>query len=294
MIIVFGSLNMDLVINPDHSPAAGETIITKDLAQLPGGKGANQAVAAARAGAKTYMAGCVGMDGFGTDLTSVLNEQNVDTSLVTKGDKATGTAIIIVEPNGENRIIVVAGTNFEARAKQIPDEFLTPQNTILMQMETLPEEVKSLARRAKQKGARVILNLAPFNTAGSDSFEFLDYLILNETEIFQLTENNDYMASAKSLSEKYDLTCIVTLGADGVIACTKDNTQHRVPAIKLSKIVDTTGAGDAFCGTFAAMLDQGYSLDDAMKFAASAGSLACLKKGAMVSYASLDEIKAAA
>lgn len=297
MIIVFGSINMDMIFTPDHAPEAGETIITDNYLSLPGGKGANQAVAAARMEANVSIAGCVGEDGFGNDLSRFIEGQNVDISLVKKGENRTGTAVITVSKDGENRIMVAGGTNLEATADQVPDDLLIKGNSLLMQMETSPEQIKMMACKAKGKVDRVILNLAPALPIDEETLSALDMLILNEIEIVQLANNleinegDDYRKASQSLARQFNLTCVVTIGKEGAFSYQPDGTLLQSSALPLDKVIDTTGAGDAFCGTLAASLDQGKSLKEAMDTACVAGSLACKKIGATSSYPTRKEVE---
>lgn len=299
MIVVFGSINMDLIFNPSRAPAAGETILLKNYDMLPGGKGANQAVAAARMGSSVALASCVGRDGFAVQLLDYIAAEKVNLSLVTTGVAQTGSAVITVEDSGENRIMVAAGTNLEAKADQIPTDMLVSGNTVLMQMETDPAQISKLARRASGKVDRVILNLAPAIPVDAGTLDCVDVLIVNEVEILQLAGHlglmlqSDFNAAAQAVAQQHDLTCVVTLGGKGAVAYTAAGDVQLASALKIDRVVDTTGAGDAFCGTLAAALDQGQTITQAMNMACAVGSLACLKKGAMASYPTLEEARVA-
>ncbi len=297
MIIVFGSMNMDLVFPVHHAPAAGETILIPDYQQFPGGKGANQAVAAASMGASVAMAACVGDDAFGGYLIEVLKSRHVDTGYIAvEPDARTGSAVITLEQDGENRIMVAAGANARARQAVVPAAKLQKGNTVLMQMETDIAEVRALAQRAHGQVDRVILNLAPMIPPGAETLHAVDYLILNEIEIVQLAEamglpgGQDYKAIAVMIATTYDLTCILTLGPAGAEAYSAQGLVAQAAALPLDHVVDSTGAGDAFCGALAAFLDQGRSLQDALTLSCIAGSLACMKLGAMSSYPEKDEV----
>lgn len=297
MIIVFGSMNMDLVFPVAHAPQAGETILIPDYQQFPGGKGANQAAAAALMGSAVMMAACVGTDAFGGYLTGILKDKKIDTSLVQVDAQArTGSAMITLSPDGENRIIVAAGANARARQHVIPDKLLASGHTVLMQMETGIDEIAALASRAQGRVDRVILNLAPMIAPGEATLHAVDMLILNEIEIVQLatalgfTAQQDYQATATMVAEKYDLICIITLGPAGAEAYDAQGIIAQAKALALDHVVDTTGAGDAFCGALAAFLDQGMILEEALRYACVAGSLSCLNQGAMNSYPSKEEV----
>jgi ribokinase len=297
MIIVFGSINMDMFIDSDRMPEVGETVVCPSYETSPGGKGANQALAALRAGAKVALVGRSGDDGMGTRIVTNLRREGVMTSGVAQSSQPTGCAIILRGPHGENRIIVASGANAEVSADQVPDEILKPGNVVLMQMETPPEENWKLLERAKKLGAMTILNAAPARPIPKEVFPLIDVLIINEIEARQLTgqmdikADTDVLKQAAALSSAGPLTCIITLGAKGSVAWTKENKPFHVPALKIDEVVDTTGAGDAWCGTLATALYQGIPLEDAMKRASVAASLSCMKKGAHESFPYLGDIE---
>lgn len=300
MIIVLGSINMDLVFVADHAPEAGETILLKDYSLFPGGKGANQAVASARMGASVMMAGCVGDDGFGQQMRDTLRQQGIDISTIhVQPEGRTGTAVITVDKTGENRIMVASGTNAAVSADLVDDKHLAAGRTILMQMEIPPEQVKAMAKRAYGKVDQVILNLAPMVDPGDETLAHVDMLILNEIEIVQLAaarqlpHDQGYEQAAARMAKDFSITCMITLGTAGAKAFLPDGRVMAAPALKIDHVVDTTGAGDAFCGVLAAALDQGASLEQAMNQACVAGSLACLKLGAMSSYPQRHEVEEA-
>ena len=297
MIIVFGSINMDMFVAAGRMPDAGETIVCPGFEMSPGGKGANQAFAALRGGAKVAMIGRVGDDSMGTRLVTGLRREGVMTSGVAVSEtEPTGCAFIIRDSSGGNRIIVGSGANAGANAGQVPDEILGPGNILLLQMELPPEQNWALLERARRRGATTILNLAPAVPLPPEILSNIDILILNEIEAQQTAKalglpGGDVLKLAQSIAQKGALTCIVTLGDKGAIAWTKENKPLNVPACKVGAVVDTTGAGDAFCGTLAAALQNGHSLEDSMKRAAIAGSLACTKKGAQASFPYLGDIE---
>jgi ribokinase len=298
MIIVFGSMNIDFLTKSAHLPQEGETVITpEDYVEAPGGKGMNQAVAAARTGATVKIAGKVGNDSFGEKVRQILAKEKINTDLLQSGEKKTALAFIFVDQHGHNQIVVASGANMEAAAQQVPDEVLNDQVTLVMQMEVTPEENWKLLARAKKRGARTILNVAPAGHVPEEALKNLDYLIVNEIEAKQIASGcnldvsgADYKTLAQALSRRYGFTCIITLGKDGAIAAQKD-LFIEVPALRLATVVDTTGAGDSFCGNFAAAIDAGHNLHDAMKRAGIGGSLACLKMGAQTALPYKQEIE---
>ncbi len=298
MIIVFGSVNMDMFVTVDRLPGAGETIVCPGFEMLPGGKGANQALAALRGGAKVALVGRAGEDAMGTRIVTGLRREGVMTSGVAQTeDHPTGCAFIMRDSRGENRIIVAAGANAEATADQVPDEVLGPGNILLLQMELPSEQVWLLLARARACGATTILNLAPALPLPREVLPDIDILILNQVEAGQasrslgLATGGDPLKQAQMLSAEGGLTCIITLGSKGAIAWTREGRPLHVPSLKIDPVVDTTGAGDAFCGTLAASLHNGFSLEDSMKRASVAGALACTKKGAQASFPYLGDIE---
>lgn len=297
MIIVFGSINMDIFMSVGHFPQAGETVVSPAYEMSPGGKGANQALAAARSGAKVAMIGRVGDDGMGARILNNLRRSGVMTSGVAQSDQATGCAVIARDPEGENQILVALGANADVIHDQIPDDILGKRNMVMMQNEILPEQNWKIIERAHELGATTILNLAPAIHIPEHILSKLDYLIVNQIEARQIAaamkidvENHESQI-AQALSKMGNLTCIVTMGERGSFAVTTEGQEIHVPALKLETFVDKTGAGDAYCGTFAAALHAGLPLVEAMRRAAVAGSLTCLEKGAQPSFPYLGDIE---
>lgn len=295
MIIVFGSLNVDMVLPVEMLPRPGNVILCEEYKLLPGGKGANQAVAAARAGAKIKMFGSIGNDSFAQIARHFLEATNIDISALTISNRPTGCATICVDSMGENMITIASGANLEASSATIPDELLTEKSTVLIQMEVPPEENWKLIERAKQKKSKIILNLAPAQPISDELIQSLDVLVMNQIEatVLALHLGFDVISpaiAARRLSSKYGITCIVTLGADGAFACNPLGT-WTVQALPI-KPVDTTAAGDAFVGVFAAAFDKGLPIDQALRRAAVASSLACLTVGAQPSLPDAQQIEA--
>lgn len=286
MITVFGSINVDVVIRVARLPRPGETVIGPSYRMVAGGKGANQAVAAARAGAPVRMVGCVGRDPFAELALATLVEVGVDLTAVERSDAPTGCASIAVTGDGENLITVASGANLRAAADQVPATALRRDATVLMQMEVRHEENWALIRRARAADARIILNLAPAAAVPLDMLSALDVLIVNENEARATAlalgaATDDAEAAARHVARRIRLTTIVTLGSAGAAAYAADGA-WRVGALALDA-VDTTAAGDAFVGAFAAAFDQGVALPRALHRAAAAGSLACGVEGAQPS-----------
>jgi ribokinase len=283
MIVVFGSLNMDLVFRLPVLPVAGQTVLTPSFGRACGGKGANQAVAAARLGARVRMAGRVGRDEHGDILLEALASDGIDAHAVLPGQEPTGIAIVAVDEAGENLILVASGANLEARAAQVPDDWLGPSTTLVLTLEVPHAEVFALGRLARSRGARVVLNAAP---AGPVEADAIDVLVVNEIEVkavaaFAAIQARGVIAQARALARAWRALIVVTLGSTGVRAFGPDGAWSvTAPSIRP---VDTTGAGDAFVGAFARALDQGLDVAEALRHGVAAGACACLVEGAQPS-----------
>jgi ribokinase len=280
MIVVFGSINIDLVFALPSLPRPGETVLGAGYRSVPGGKGANQAVAAARDGAKVAMVGRVGRDAFGEMMRASLREAGVGVTDVLGSDAPTGCAAVCVDNEGRNLIAVAGGANLMARAANMPEALLTPETTLLLQMEVPVPEVQAAARRAKAKGARVILNLGPALKLPLETFRDIDVLVANEIEANTLIEAETPLL-AQRLAETLKTTVIVTLGEKGAMAAGPQG-RWTIGALPV-KPIDTTAAGDQFTGALAASLDRGMPLPDALRRASVAAGLACLIPGAQPS-----------
>ena len=281
MIVVFGSLNMDFILQVEHLPEPGETVLTPEHVTAPGGKGANQAVAAARAGGDVAMAGCVGPDDFGRELTAVMAGEGIDMSLVATATRPTALAVVMVDREGANQIVVSSGANREARQACVGDGVLDSATTLLLQREVPVDECVTLARRARESGVRVILNAAP---AGPVDCDALDFMIVNEVEAAAVAREAGLdgvtpVDLAHHLARRDGVTTVVTLGQHGAVAVGPGETWS-IGSLAI-RPVDTVGAGDAFCGTLAAALDMDMPLPRALRRACVAGALACLEPGAM-------------
>lgn len=299
MILVFGSLNADLVFQVPALPRPGETVLAPGYALAAGGKGANQAAAAAKAGAAVRMVGHLGRDSFGEFVRQGLTQAGVDCAGVaiaaaTTGAAATGIAVIGVEPGGENQIMVGSGANLATRADQVADAELGPGATLLCQNEVDPAATFALLERAARRGARTILNLAPAAPVPPAVLDALDVLVVNQIEAAMAAGSGPGPDApqelARALATRHALTCVVTLGAAGAIACTPGGS-WQIGALPVEP-VDTTGAGDTFVGVLAAALDRGLELPAALHRASVAAGLACTRLGAQTSQPSAAEIAA--
>jgi ribokinase len=291
MIVCFGSINLDLIFPLSHLPQPGQTVLGPHMTIEPGGKGANQAVAAARDGAAVAFAGAVGRDALAEDALALLRRTGVDATRVIQADTATGCAAICVDPAGRNLIAVASGANRSARQAQVEDALLTPATTVLLQGETRPEENEALIRRARARGARVILNLAPPGPFAEDALRALDLLVLNEDEAAWLSTHIGSAGDAAALHAALGVDIVVTLGEAGAMAVTAQE-RIRLPAHNV-KVVDTTGAGDCFTGVLAAALDRGLALPAALRRANAAAALCCTRAGTQGSMPTAAETDAA-
>lgn len=286
MIVVFGSVNVDFVTRVPRIPSPGETVLGPGYDVIPGGKGANQALAAARAGARVALAGAVGQDPFAGIGLSLLEAEGVDLSRTARVDAPTGAAFISVDDAiGENAIVVAAGANNRVSASQLEGMALGPSDTLLLQREVPDGEAAKAAAIAKAAGARVVLNAAPAGAIPHDMLGALDVLIVNEHEVIVVGEalgiGGEPDDVARGIDARHGIATVVTLGGEGVLGWTGGVRRH-VPALSITP-VDTTAAGDAFCGAFSAALDAGYGFTMALARGAAAGSLACTIRGAQPS-----------
>lgn len=290
MVIVFGSINLDLIFPLDRLPGPGETLLGPATRVEPGGKGANQAVAAARDGARVLMAGAVGRDVLAEGALAGLVAAGVDLRRVARVDAATGCAAVCTDAQGRNQIAVGAGANLLARADQVEDAALDAGATLLVQMETDPAETAALIRRARARGARVVLNLAPARPLDADALRAVDLLVVNESETAWLAGRFGAEATAAGLRAAVGVGVVRTLGAEGAEYAA--DGEGRVPAHRV-RVVDSTAAGDCFTGVMAAALDRGAPLRDALLRASAAAGLCCARAGSQGSVPDAAETDAA-
>jgi ribokinase len=293
-ILVVGSINMDLVVRANHFPAPGETIQGSELATYPGGKGANQAVAAARQGIPTAILGCVGQDAHGDQLIQNLRQNHVDTALVRRDEAATGSAIIIVDSQGQNSIVVSPGANGKLGAEDVQAVSDTRPKMLILQLEIPLESILRASALAKAQDTQVLLNPAPARPLPDALLSETDYLLPNEGELSQLSGRSVHdLASAESaarvLLDRGAKTIIVTLGPSGSLIVTQEAASH-IPAYEV-QVVDTTAAGDAFIGGFAAARLRGLSLEEAAAYGNACGALAASKPGAQPSLPTREEVE---
>ena len=292
MISVFGSVNLDLIGKVDRIPRPGETVPGHEFATAPGGKGANQALAAARAGAQVRMIGAAGKDAMGNEALALLAAGGVDLSEVRRLDLPQGVAMIFVDAHGENVIGILPGANAAMSAADADRTLagLGKGDVLVVQQEIGQEATLRALALARQHGARAILNTAPFLPTTAAAAAAADIVVSNETEFELMSGEPPTDAALLRWAKAHNQTIIATLGPDGARAATPEGT-FAVPSIAITP-VDTVGAGDTFVGYLAAGLEQGRPLADAMRRAAVAAGLACLKPGAQPSIPTAAEVEA--
>jgi ribokinase len=295
-ILVIGSLNADLVVRVQRFPAPGETISGGDLVTIPGGKGANQAVAAAKLGAVTAMLGRVGQDQFGKMLLENLEISRVNTSCVQVSPFATGTAVIVVDEKGQNSIVLSPGANGQVTQADISKFRIRVDGTqfVLLQLEIPLDVVTFAARVARENRAQVILNPAPAHALPAELLENIDYIVPNESELSLLTglevkDLDSAEAAAKKLLLRGNFKVIVTLGEKGVLYVSREETFH-IPAFSVN-VLDTTAAGDAFISGLAVSLARGKEMRASIRYASACGALAVTRFGAQPSLPTAEEVE---
>ena len=287
MILVAGSANLDFVVRAPRIPAPGETVLGREFATFPGGKGANQAIACARAGgAATHMLLALGDDAYAAPIEASLREAGVATTIVRAAGESSGTAFICLSDDAENAITVAPGANARLRPDDLPP--LAGVSHLLLQLETPIESVTAYARRARSAGVTVVLNAAPAQALPAALLAALDVLIVNEGELAAIT---GVAGDLDAALERIGVPCvIVTLGGAGCRArC--DGALLQQPAFAV-QAVDTTAAGDTFCGVLVAALSRGAGLPLALREASAAAAIACTRVGAQASIPTRAEVEA--
>ena len=297
-VTVVGSINMDLVTRVTNFPEPGETIIGGDLKTIPGGKGANQAVAAARLGAEVSMVGRVGDDVFASQLKENLAGAGVDLTYVFDSDSAaSGVALILVDQHGQNIIVVASGANARVTAQDVEAAAaaITTADVLLLQLEIPLESVHRAAELAHENGVKVILNPAPAQALPAELFTLIDILVPNESETSILTglpadSLKDLEASAGKLRSLGAGTVLLTLGQQGALLVEPAGFR-RYPAFTVERVVDTTAAGDAFVGGLATAIAEGKWVSEAVPWGNAAGALAVTRSGAQPSLPNRREVE---
>ena len=285
-VIVVGSVNMDITARTDKLPDTGETVAARSVEYLPGGKGLNQAVAAAKIGTTVVLAGCLGSDSFADELASFIRRHKIDVSCLRRSEKNSGIALITVDERGQNTIVVAPGSNADVCPEDVKKLPVSPGDVVVCQFEIPPAAVAAAFAKARRYGARTILNPSPVCPIPDEIFRNTDILIVNETELAFLSRENvdentpaeKIADAAEKLKTDAEQTVIVTLGSRGaLVAGSKDMLfvdSYKVPA------VDTVGAGDCFAGVFAAKLAEGKDVGENVKTAARAAAVCVTRKGA--------------
>ena len=273
---------MDIVFTVDRIPGAGETLLANSAARYPGGKGLNQTVASARAGAPTIFVGALGLDENGDALAEVMDSSGIDGHLVRRNDSDTGQAFIVVDRGAENSIIVASGANAAMTKLTAAERFAVESaDVLLMQLELPLSIVREAAAAAREAGCRVMLNAAPAAALDDDLVQLLDYLVVNEHEACLIAGLDDLEQASLSLAARVD-RLVVTLGGDGSALYDGGKAVGTVRPPRVTP-VDTTGAGDTFSGSFAAAISEGRDLLAAARFATAAAALSVQTVGAVPS-----------
>jgi ribokinase len=291
-ILVVGSINMDLVVRVPHSPKPGETVLGGDFETFPGGKGANQAVAAARMNGEVTMVGRVGNDDFGNTLIQGLVDNKIKTTQVIKDSKArTGVAMIAVAADGENMIVVASGANGNVSVEDVNNArpLMRETDILLVQLECPLETVTTAIELAKAYDVPVVLNPAPAQPLPESLLKNVDFLTPNESEFLLLSGEKDIGKGIEKVRKMGLRNLIITLGANGARVISEGIDQH-LPSHEITA-VDTTAAGDAFNGALAVALAEGKSLLEAVRIGMAAGALACTKRGAQPSLPSREAVE---
>ena len=294
-IVVLGSLNMDIVLRVPHAPAAGETLLGRSIAHIPGGKGANQAVSCAREGGRVAMIGCVGNDAHGRALREALTQDGIDTAaLRTASAEPTGTALILVEDSGQNRIVIVPGANAQIEIDEAAlRQHLQGAAFLVTQFETPMDQVTRAISVAHGAGCKVLLNPSPVQPIAEPLWPRIDTLVVNEIEAHALCGQaadspQEAALAGQALRAKGIARVVVTLGARGAVAIDADGARHH-PAPKV-QAVDTTAAGDTFLGALAVALGEGQPFDEAVRLGIRAAALCIQQPGAQPSIPQRDAV----
>ncbi len=283
-LLVVGSLNMDMVVNVARHPQIGETILGGKFSTFPGGKGANQAVAAARMGAAVTMIGCVGQDGFGEELRASVARDGIDIQYVYVDEKtATGVALITVDDLGQNTIVVASGANLALTPERLlaSKQAFATADVLVAQLESPLETVSEALSLAAENRLKVVLNPAPARPLSAEFLSKVDYFIPNEREAMQVVGAETLEAAINQLLGMGVRNLIITLGEKGVLVVTADG-RKQIPSYPV-KAVDTVAAGDAFVGAFATGISEGLNIDDAVKFGNAAAAISVTRHGAQPS-----------
>lgn len=289
-VVVVGSANMDLVAYAARLPDVGETVTGRAYETIPGGKGANQAIAASRAGASVRMIGAVGTDAFGDQVLETLGTAGVDCAAMRRVPGATGTAHISVDDHGQNTIVVVPGANGSVTSLSAEEcELVRGASVVLLQLELPLPVVVQAARVGREAGAEVVLTPAPVRDLPDELYAAVDVLLPNAGEARRLAGEHDVDAAVKALLRRVPVV-VVTLGADGCVLRTRSGGELALPALEVP-VVDTTAAGDTFAGALAVARAEGADWDAALRRANAAAAISVGRRGASTSAPTRAEIE---
>lgn len=294
-ILVVGSSNIDLIAQVNHLPLAGETVGNAAFSKMYGGKGANQAVSAVRADGKVTFVTCIGDDGYSKELKEHFQKNGINIEYLSQiGDSSTGVALIFVDSSGENCIAVAPGANAKLTSDLIDEKLIESADIVLMQMEIPYETVKDVALLAKKHNTKVMLNPAPARTLDEELMQCVDYLVVNESEANLISglciEKDGLETVAKKLLKMGNKMIIITLGKDGSFIYS-DSLKEKVSSYNVTAI-DSTAAGDTFCGVLAVGISSGLEITEAVRFASAAAAISVTKLGAQDSIPVRDDIEA--
>lgn len=288
-IVVIGSSNIDMIMKMDHLPAKGETVTDAVFHQVFGGKGANQAVAAARSGGDVAFVNCVGDDPYAKQMVDNFKQDGINTEYVFRETAiSSGTALIMIGDKGDNYLSVAPGANYRLTPEYIDtvEEYIKNAEILLLQYEILPETLEYAIKKASEYNVKVMLNFAPAREIDRKVLSLVDYLIVNEVEAgflagIEVNSDNKIKEAAEKLLDFGVETVVITLGAEGSFLATKEE-QTRIESFKV-EAVDTTAAGDTYCGCLATALTEGKSLEKSVVFASAGAALSVTKMGAQPS-----------
>lgn len=294
-VLVFGSLNLDLVAYAKQLPTLGQTVTGDKLVRFPGGKGLNQAIAAKRSGSEVLMIGALGKDSEGDFLNQVLLNERIDSRFINRVEEQTGIAVIEVSADAQNRILIIPGANSTVKFEQRYLSTSPIAKVCLAQLETPIDQVSKFLNEAKKSGSITILNPAPIQPLGAEILADIDYLVVNESEASFLAgkaveklNKDEAREIAMRLFSTGTKRVVITLAEQGSFYLDQHEEIY-TPAFEINPI-DTTAAGDAFCGAFATALSESRPISYCLKFASAAGALTATKAGAVPSLPNSDEI----
>lgn len=297
MILDFGHVSTELNLLLDASGCENEALSATYFEINPGGKALNQAVAAARTGAKLSLIGAIGDDIYATPIIETLRREGISFSGLIKSNKPTGVTVFTKDKTGKKTVIKALGANEDINPNQIPSNLLNKKSLLLIQTDVMPAQNNDLLARAHEGGTITMMNLSPSIEITLSTLKYVDYLIVNQLEAKKLCTSlgieidTNVQKLAATLAQKGELNCIITIGAKGSIGVSKNGQAWSIEALPIEKVIDTSGAEDSYCGTLAACIQAGHTLPRSMKRASIAASLTCTRYGTLKAFPYLDEIE---